>query len=247
MSNIDPKVLAKLKKLLALEEGAKKIDSLHEAEVASIKIQELLLANNIVRDDINGINEEKRFEMREIKVKDFITKVEGKWLVKLYAGLAKYNLCDFINLGNPGNRIEDTICIIGKPTNLDIIEFLGAQLVERLKSIEKQNWEIYYGTTKRNAYKRAFLFGAAMGIRDKLRIEWEKAQNFSVQMNALIVSNKAALEQFMQKQFPNSTTAKNSSLSGHDAMLTGYQVGKGLSIHKGINGDTGKGLKLINQ
>lgn len=248
--SIDPKILERLKKLLALEEGAKALDSLEEAAVAASKIQSLLLTYNLeladVQSHIAGSKKED-FEIRRIKVKDLQSKIEGKWIKRLFTKLCKYNLCENIVIYSPGHRQEDEIAIIGLTTNIDIVEFLAMQLIERLKTIEGRFWRGYSGPTKRNAYKRAFLMGAAIGIGDKLQIQWEAAQQSSVSVTALVVNNKIAIQNFIQAEMGNINTGKASApLSGTDAMVKGYQTGKNMDIHKGLDDKKANGLRLLS-
>lgn len=231
--SIPENVLELLRKLLAFEEGANKIGSLNEAEVAAAKIQEILLKYNLDREKITG--EKSKYVMVVLKVSDYSYRTEGKWIRMLLSGIAIYNLCEVV-IRSYGSSEDSEYCLIGTEDNTEIVVYLFNQLRTRISDLSKEAWKRYYGPEKKNTYLRGFLMGAAIGIRNKLQEEWEKAQKENQSTTALIKSNAAELTDYKHSVFKNLKSKGYSSSSSIDGYLTGKKVGKSINIHKGIEG-----------
>jgi len=225
----------KLRKLLDFEEGAIKMGSLHEAENAATKAQAILLKYNLDRSQVE--KDTSPFIIKKIWVKDVIKGNEGSWLSQLYRGLCNYNMCDFIILTVRHRKDLEEYALIGSEENIEIVSYLGDQLIPKLRILGTFAWKIYYGPEKKNAFRRGFLMGGAMGIRDKLRTEWEKTQVQSNDIQALIKHNTAALDNYMKNEFPKMKESIRKGSKAIDGFIQGHQAGKNMDIHKGLNGD----------
>jgi len=231
--SVPENVLELLRKLFAFEEGANKIGSLNEAEVAASKIQEILLKYNLDRDKVKG--EKNKYVMRRLKVSDYSSKNEGKWIRMLLSGIAVYNLCEII-IRAYGSREDSEYCLIGTEENTEIVEYLFNQLRVRIYELSKVSWQTYFGLEKKNTYLRGFLMGAAIGVRNRLHKDWEKAQESNQNTMALVKSNTAELDEFKNSVFTNLKSKGYSSSSSIDGYSKGIKVGKSIDIHKGIAG-----------
>lgn len=236
-SSINSEILKKIKKLFNLEEGARAIGSLHEAEVAAQKIQELLLLYNINQSEINKLSEEDNSIIRkDLMVEDYTSRIEGKWFRLLMKVIAMHNLCDVVFTSVKGFDNLSRLALIGKKINVDTVEYVGLQLSQRLKEIEKRFWRGYSGSEKRNAFRRGFLMGAVYGINSKLKTQTENFKMNNPNINALILYNDEAIKKFLNNEFPNSREAKATpKYSAESALNMGYKVGKNMDIHKGLD------------
>ena len=231
--NAPENVLELLRKLLAFEEGAHKIGSVHEAEVAAAKIQEILIKYNLDKEKVAG--NQNKYVMLRLKSSDYTSKTEGKWVRMLLSGIATYNFCEVVVMSG-GYLDSSEFCLIGTEDNVKMVEFIFNQLRVRIFELSKEAWKRYYSIEKRNTYLRGFLMGAAIGIRNKLQAEWEKAQKSSESTTALIVTNKAALDEFKHSVFKNLKSKGYSSSSSIDGYLDGKKAGRSIDIHKAIKG-----------
>jgi hypothetical protein len=224
-------ILELLRKLLVFEEGANKIGSINEAEVAAVKIQEILLKYNLDREKISA--EKRKYVMKDLKVADYSGGTEGKWIRMLLVGLTTYNFCELI-ITITGVRNYDKYRILGTEENTETVIYLFEQLRVKIIELSKESWKGYQGIEKHNTYLRGFLMGAAMAIRNRLHNEWEKAQKTSESTTALILSNKSDLMEFRNSIFTNVKTTGYSSTSSIDGHYAGVKAGKTINIHKGI-------------
>ena len=225
----------KLRKLLAFEEGAIKMGSLHEAENAAAKAQAILLKYNLDRSQVD--KDIPPFIIKKIWTKDVVKGNEGEWLRRLYQGLCTYNMCDFIILTVTHRKDLEEYALVGSEENIEMVSYLGDQLIPKLRFLATIAWKDYFGPEKKNAFRRGFLSGGAMGIRNKLRTEWEKTQIQSNDIQALIKHNTAALDRYMKDEFPKMKDSFSQGSKAIDGFVRGYKAGNDLSIHKGLNGD----------
>jgi len=232
--SIPQEILDLLRKLLVFEEGAKKIGSIHEAEVAATKIQELLLKYNIDRNRISS--EERKYVSKYLRVIELTSKNEGQWVRALLSSIATYNFCELVLISSSVLSYSE-FCIIGTQENVDVVEFLFEQLRIRIRELSAISWKQYTGIEKRNTYLRGFLMGASLSIRNRLHDEWEKAQKSSQSTTALILSNKSSLEAYKNSIFGKLNKKGYSSASSIDGYFDGKKVGKEMNIHKGLNKD----------
>lgn len=231
--SIPQNILELLKKLLVFEDGAKKIGSIHEAEVAATKIQAILLQYNLDRENI--FHDKRKYVAKNLSVSEYSSKTEGKWIRMLLAGISIYNFCDLITR-TTGDRNSDSYVIMGTEENTETVIFLFEQLRIRILELSKESWKRYNGIEKHNTYLRGFLMGAAMAIRLRLREEWEKSQKSNESTTALVLSNKAELVEFRNSIFTDIKQVGYSSTTSIDGHNAGVRVGKSMNIYKGLKG-----------
>ena len=231
-------VLDKIEKLLAMAEKG----TLHEAENAAKMASRLLMKFNLTMEDVDTrIDDKERavtdelFEMGQIW-----KKAEGNWIVNLYSAVAGNNLCKIIlrpKYGGPRwSVIGKDIWVIGKRANVDMVNFMCQQLIPRIREIEKRTWEAYEGWDKRGKFRRGFLIGATVGIKQQLAEQLAQMKKEEAKLNALIIYNSKAVEKYVSNTWPNLGSGRGSSTSSHDGYSQGKAAGKNMRIHKGVGG-----------
>lgn len=228
-------IKVKLQKLFAFEEGARNIGSLHEAENAALRIQEILMNYNLQREDIK---EKSKYKIKYIELVKYYKKNEGRWIVSLFANISQHNMCDVITQSIPKTHLFDRVLILGEEVNIEIVEYTVEQLIPVLRYLSKDAWKAYNGPEKRNAFIRGFLQGAVWGVSARLAAELNHIRTENVKADALVLHEKAKVREFRDEQFPTLGKEKKSSLTAFDGQRAGYKKGKELSIKKGLNGDS---------
>lgn len=231
------KIQDKLRKLVALRDSANKIGSLAEAETLAQKIQELCLKYNLEASQL-GLKEPEQFVKN---LKEFeVDKREGDWMEFLWGAIAKYNFCQVIGVSK-----TKKFYLIGKPVNVEIVEYTTLQMRNRIQDIEKACWKEYSGVEKRGAYRRGFYRGAALGIADKLRENNTKLQTETPQYVGLMKVEGQALMEFVAQSFGKLGYSKSSRLSGSNGREQGYEKGSQMGINRGV-GAGSNSSRLLN-
>lgn len=252
MENNSSGIIEKIRKLIALEESARKMGSLQEAEHVSRKIQKLLAQYNLdLHKDIQSgktTNKPGVIEKTWL-IEELTNRHEGQWITMLYNGLALTNFCFCILKGK-----KSIIAVIGKEHNVDAVHFFATQLITRIRYMAKDAWKAYDGLEKEKAFKRGFLQGAVNGIVNKLMTEQNKdeeaARNTpndanSSTMLAIIANNKQEITQYVNNHYGNLRSTGSKKLSAQDGKRLGYKAGNSMSINKGLTGNP-TGSKMLN-
>lgn len=235
------KILDKLKKLIALQEGAEQISSINEAANAAEKIQTILIKYNLELSDALG-HKSKDVKIGilgvKIKVEDLgYDKRQGSWLSVLANGITRYNFGELVQ--NYSYNGLDTFHVLAAEQNLLVIEYLIRSLASQIKSLERQEYS-NHRHEQRGAFRRRFLMGAALGVTAKLREQMEYQQRNTEGVTALVLFNKEALQTKMNEEYPEIEPSKTSTkmADGSNAAALGYIKGKSLDINKGVEGST---------
>jgi len=235
-------IIERVQKLMQLEQGAKDIGSLEEAANAAEKVQRLLMKYNLEMADISRHSPESKQDMGKAVMRDVIAqKNEGQWIYRLYSVLAKHNFCDvvFTSFMMDNRKKNKFVNLIGTKDNVEVVNFMAAQLEQRLRELEKRAWSIgkIYGE-KRNAFRRGYFMGAAHGIDTQLDNAKKQMMQESTMTSALVIANDKALAQAVALIFPNLRTGKAPKrLSAQVGGSMGYNDGKSMSINQGIGGN----------
>lgn len=238
------KVTEKIRKLLAKSESAKESGSIQEAEIFALKAQDLLLQYNLSQQDINK-PEESPILMEIINLNDFekIAKTEGDWILSLFIGLSRYNLCKSIILGNRGNNI---IYIFGERHNIDIVKYLHDQLRVKIKRLSLEAWKEYRGLEKRNTFLRGYKKGVVVGIEKKLYDQQQEQMKKYEGMPGLVKVNMEAIDKTVAREVGPLGRSRSRALSGQEGRNRGFKDGYNMNINKGISNQAGSSQKLLN-
>lgn len=161
MKEIPENILKRIKKLLNLADGAKKVGSIAEAESAALKASELMAEYNLAIHDIN-LHEDDTPKVGDLILDHFDLnfKNEGDWVIQLYHVISYFNYCRAINR-------EDDLWWVDKK-NYDAMCFERNRHPNGSDSWSKVNREIYkkYYTRgwKEKKIKTVRLVGEPMNI-----------------------------------------------------------------------------------
>lgn len=232
--SIPKEIKAKLEKLLALEHGAKEIDSLNEAEVAAQKIQELLAKYNVELSEIQFDNPETishdQFQVLEYR------KNESTFIPSLYSLLGRYNMVNTVNHRSKRDPTYLGISLVGKLHNIEIVRFLGYQFIVKIRRLESISWSKQINpSSKRGTYRRGFLIGAVRGLSEKLKEQHDFNLQHIEKFDALVRTENQLIDQKMAELFNNLRGSKKSRLRGVDGYSEGKKAGKGLDLNQGLN------------
>ena len=112
------KILEKIKKLKALYEGAKKINSEGEANNAARAIQALLTEYNLEMAEIDF--QDCEFVKEKIVGGSKLVSYAGKWEINLLTALAYYNFCQVFYVSNNWKDIT----LVGNVENVETVKWL---------------------------------------------------------------------------------------------------------------------------
>lgn len=252
---VEDTILKKIKKLLAL---SNKNSNENEAAAAAAKAQELLLQHNLSMAQVESTDFEKRehvsHEYREIFRQNRIN-----WKVDLANTVAMANLCSILTSGR-------RLIWIGKPSNIEVAEYLWATLSDDLESICDRRWNeivrlrameketginpfkdyslLYvHGKT----WKNSFYYGAINTISQRLN-ETKKNLRVNENMNALIVTSDKEVEAYIKKTWPRLNHNNNSVRIYGSAYESGKAAGRNIQFKQGMGagGTYGNG-NLLNR
>jgi len=237
------KILDKLKKLIALQEGAEKIGSISEAANAAEKIQTILIKYNLEMSQV--LNHKRPEKLNVLGIKIMVDdlgydKRHGKWLSYLMGGIARYNFGKVIN--NLKNGEISSFHFLAAEQNLFIIEYLAQYLSKTAMSLERQEYK-NFPNEPRGSFRRRFLMGAAMGIISKLREQLEYQEQHTEGVTALVVFNREAIELRSQELYPALRSGKGAGTGTMRTMVgdiaaIGYTKGQEVQINRGVEGNS---------
>lgn len=247
------KVLSKLRKLKALYEGAKKINSEGEANAAAAAIQRLLTQYNLSMDEVSKGGDNGKDNVLEERVDGYTYKsIGGEWEFRLLYVLCKWNFCKCFQLGGTYKRL----IIFGKKENLETVKWLRELLSERFVSFSKQRFKEYKNTMEfqmkpisLDKYQRSYLMGCAAGLDAKLKEESdrekEKDQEFKAKVTALVVRNDTAVTEYINNKY-NVSKGRRTKQNYDSARACGYQDGKNTELHKQVSSGAKSQASKVN-
>lgn len=216
------RIISKVQKLLKLASS----DNAHEAELATIKANQLLLKHNLELLDCDDVEE-------EYCVKRVMTgkRVMGKHHA-IYEILTTFFVHPVFNHGKGGFYLE----VMGSRANVELAEyvtnFLDHQL-ERLWSEARKELSGKVGIRQKNSYMK----GAAKGYKDK--IESSKAQMCS---SKELIKVNMGLSRGLQMVYGRLGSSRSQSRDCQNSRHLGHKDGKNLSINPAI---VKKGLRKL--
>lgn len=220
-------ILRKVQKLMALATSSNE----HEAELAMIKSQQLLLKHNIESKYIGSESDEKIFLKRIIKQKRENAKMRSiaKILETFFVSTIYRRAEGFIYLE-----------ILGEAVNIEIAEYVAAILQSELDRLWQRAQQ--QANLKGTIAKNSFFLGIARGYCNKIHALKREYQ--SDVANALMVIEKKlidAKEMVYQRLF--STRSSGSYCQKSSAL--GEQMGRQLNINPAIHRSSNNSGVLI--
>jgi len=240
----DEVILAKIKKLLNLATS----DNANEAANAQAAAQKLLLRHHIDEAELNEFSLTKTEKITQITTSGKNGHNRSTWYNTMAGIIAKANLCEMLTSG-PG------LIWIGKPTDIEISQFLLSQVVSDLTRICERDW-YNFNWEQRNAsrymkvhgksWKNSFYLGACQSIRDRLNENLLQLKAADNETNALILRNDIELKEYLHSNFSirYTQTRGASDRSGFDS---GKAAGRSLQFRGGITSGGSQSQKLLTR
>jgi hypothetical protein len=234
-TEVPDKIVEKLKKLMRLQEGAKKIGSEGEANAAAAAISRLLTQYNLSLMDIDP---EERKETMQIQRTGHISFKDtyGLWKRSLMNVLCEFNYCKTFLISGQTNMI-----VVGTEANTSTVIYLYDMLRSIFRKLAPVRYEEFAkgkrGAARTEKYKRkyiaSYLNGCAYGLKAKLKLE---AAANEVQEKSLVVCHNQLINDYMSNYSPVERKApKTKKKDIAEAFCNGYRDGKNTNINKAID------------
>ena len=239
-------ILSKLRKLMALYEGAKKIDSEEEANNAAAKIQNLLTKYNLSMSDISEDAAQKPEDLIKSEVSSSYDKnIGGYWRFDLMYTICKWNFCKCFLYGK---REDKRMIIFGEEQNLTTVKWMYSMLCTTFVKLGKAKHKVYAKQMESNGmkpmswdkYLRNYLPGCAKGLDWKLSNESLKmkkeSEEMSTKITALVVQKSDAIKKHMEDRYHSEKKKVNMPpRTSATAYSEGVKDGQKVNLFKPIN------------
>lgn len=231
----------KLRKLIAMEASAREIGNQAEAEAFAAKIQQLMIEYELEMDDLAGGASQRVHNVGQewFDTTPLTGSHESNWVAILYCYCGKSSFCKVVLSPIFNEKAPMRVTIYGDATNRELLHYMIAQLVVKLKELARSSFKKYDGPDKRNTYFRSFYRGACVGVRDKLLAEMKKEEDARPQVHGLVLNKMGAVQKYLNDNgitFGKASMTKTSSSSGY---TDGYSSGRSVTINKGVGGNAG--------
>lgn len=235
----DNNILWKIKKLLALAD-TKANSNPNEAALAAAKAQELLFKHNLSMMSIDGLQDQDTESIgKEEWIAPDVNRSSLGWAGPLLNSVCKANFCRVIRLNNGSAKYA----IIGKPSNIQVSQYLFSYLKGEIDRLSKQSIRTEGVIDKKTTWIRSFCFGAISAVDQKLRDQKRQDTQSNSTSTALVVISDKQLDTALRSYFPHSHTSSRSRVSDRGAYGAGINAGRNISIRQGV---TGQGQRYIN-
>ena len=240
------KIVARITKLLSLATS----DNVNEAEEAASKAQELLIKYNVEQNELDEHIETKTEKVIEIRTPGKAGYNKIAWYSTLAWIVGRANLCEVITSGSG-------LIWVGRPTNIEIAQYIFENLVTDLTKICEAEWESahytelllkrvgkIYQLTHGKTWKNSFYHGANQSIRARLNANLTQLKA-EPKVNDMVVANDVDIDEYKKVHYPHlssSTYSLNKARSGFEA---GKAAGQGVSFRTGIGAGGSSGTRLL--
>lgn len=245
------RIREKLRKLLDLKESALQCGEVGEANAAAAGITRLLTEYDLTLQDIP--DSKKVLDPIDIDVVPFKFRyTQFSWYWDLMDVVAEHNNADiFRTRYKSGTRKGETeYSVVGRKNNREVVLYLISFLAEKFINLGRSSfpgWKLdYIRSTGRippslAVYMKSYLMGCVIGLNDKL--EKERQQFDTEKINALVKTEKAAIEAFMNDNGVTEARRRNPELMD-EVVRDGIITGKNVQINQGI-GNHGKPVRAL--
>ena len=215
-------LVEKVKKLLALATS----DNPHEAELATLKANQLILRHHLSRADLGETAEEELCVLTVMS-----TARKSTLMVAIYDILTHFMVKPLLHYGKAEVRLD----VIGDRSQVQLAEYIAGYLQRELEHL----W-INSGLKGMRA-KNSFFTGIARGYRTKLE---SARQSYSTdEKRALVKVEKLRTERVRQLIGGFGSSRSGQVLDG-SALERGTKAGLNLTIHAGVKNGESKRLAL---
>lgn len=208
------RILEKVKKLLSLAQSA----NAHEAELATIKANQLLLRHNL-----DYVEKEETLYLDRLLAR---SRKDDK-LTAIYEILRHFIVRPVISMG------KGTVCleVTGTKTNVTLARYVAEFLDRELD----HQWELARKEHDLSGLraKNSFFLGMARGFDDKMKGVKEE---FSPEDRTALVKVEKNLDENVRMIYRRLGTVSSGRQTDHEAREVGKEKGRNLSIRHGVEG-----------
>lgn len=228
MNTLD-EIAEKIQKLQAMVDGS---SNQNEVEIATAKINSLLLDYNLSMEQVQGFSVDKDKVINEIWQVDDGHNLDS-WRGKLANTLSKYNFCRCIHISGSAR-----LHLFGKPKNVEIVKWLYNFVTSRLEDIcinESIVAKAYHPEISLRTWRNSFYLGAGSAIYRKLAAQHGELENTTSGRELVVVrtaETDAAVKEVYRKGL---TKHNNHSRLISDAYHKGIETGNNLTLGKPID------------
>lgn len=224
------KIITKIKKLMMLSQSSNS----HEAELATIKANQLLLKHNLESLELNKDNVAKNLLDEEICIKEVVSAPKRVGKHKAITDILKTFFVSPVicHSRDRGFYLE----VVGKRQNVEMAEYVAQFLDVELEKLWIKAQKNLSGYSKGAGAKNSFMLGIANGYVEKIN----KAQNEIADSKTLVIFKEELREQlrFAYGRLGNARSSASSTNSFTREL--GRDYGHNLNIHIPLNGGRGK-------
>lgn len=248
-------VLRKIHKLKKLEQGAREIGSVEEAENAATKISRLQAKYKISQVEVTKATRDREDPIDEERwwPEDYDVEFRKKrirWMQSLARIVADANFCEI--LVHPGSN---AITFIGRESDRDVATYLYGFLVRQIeywcdKLYQRKYNRIYNrdgDTSQMQGWKSSFRSGALASLKDRLdEMQQTVMEEADEEQHALIRTEGEAVQEYKE----NLRTGTASGLRGRtgfnrDGLKKGQEFGENVDLNRGLDGSESDSKKEL--
>lgn len=234
-------VIDKLRKLMAMQESAKKIGNLAEAEAFAAKAQELLTKYKLEMTDVEYAEQEAAepimgefFSAREL-LNLSVKKRHDNWIGILINAIAEANFCKVIRSVN-SNAFRLVGRATDRTTTKNLFEYLSRACIE----MAPQQAEEHFGPSpvpgmrhpRERSFISSFKLGFAGAIYDRLEVKKQELRAGAPEQGLMRIDQ---LELAVKKTFEDLFPDRCSTAPARSYHNEGYDAGTAYGSRVGIN------------
>lgn len=243
------RILAKIKKLLALKEGAEKIGSEGEAYAAANGVHRLLTEYNLSMADV--LQSDDTDKGPDIKESDGISYNShfGLWKKSLMVVICKYNYCTAVS-----SQLTKQLYIVGQEDNVAVCHQLFDYLVKAFVRLTKEKFykfcdryclcapgtplsvlKLKLGEKQTNEFFHSYYNGTVEGLQSNFE---ERMAQATSDEHSLVLSWQSAIHDFMAKSgnYCHRRGTVVSHIGNGMAFNEGYDDGANINLDRQIGG-----------
>jgi hypothetical protein len=217
-------LLVKVKKLLTLAQS----DNPHEAELATLKANQLILKHNLQYVSID----QDEFTLYTDRV--YESKTNNAKMQTVYEILKTFFVFPVLNYGKDSVYLE----VSGTLTNVEIANYVATFLDRELENLWERNKLEH--KLKGKVAKNSFFQGVSLGYTGKHQA---MKNNLEVSEQKALIKIETDLKEKVREFYPRLSSVGSERQSDHKSLSKGLEAGKNLSIQAGLKGKLVKLLK----
>lgn len=240
-------ILLRIRKLLNLQENAKKIGSEGEAYAAAQGVHRLLTMYNLSIDEVPMSEEKKSIDITETEMFSYANGY-GTWKRELLTVICMFNFCRCLV-----NSFSKRMSIVGEKQNVIIVRQLYDYLIRAFKRLAQEKWEttvaLYgsnnfvsipfdmaermYGKDKKPLFMKSYYKGAWFGLKE----QFESMQPTSEETALMVVHDEAIADYLSHDEHytGHARYYEDKSDIDYEAFSEGKADGRSISLNRQLD------------